>query len=149
MAVRFIWRKKPEYPEKTVDLKRLEYLITILVFALSIGKPLNVGVKFKVGSTYWRLIYFFLSILTLTWELRLKLIRFLKKKLRNNKNMWEDVKSMAMLNSRLCKYVLNFILSESIKQTQIHGRSWWYGSWIYHYLCNQCLSLLETVVIVW
>jgi len=21
-------------------------------------------------------------------------------------------------------------------------RSWWYGSWIYYYLCNQCLSPL-------
>ena len=31
-------------------------------------------------------------MLTFTWELQLKLIRFLKKKLRNNKHMWEDVK---------------------------------------------------------
>ena len=24
-----------------------------------------------------------------------------------------------------------------------HGRLWWYGGWIYYYLCNQCLSALK------
>jgi hypothetical protein len=28
----------------------------------------------------------------------------------------------------------------SLSETQLQGQPWSYGSWIYNYLCNQCLS---------
>jgi hypothetical protein len=42
-----------------------------------------------------------------------------------------------------CESAFNFIFQFQLFSHIFKGSSWWYGSWIYNYLCNQCLSPLK------
>jgi hypothetical protein len=115
----FLWRK-PEYPEKTTDLSQVtDKLYHIMRFELTTSVVIDTGCIGSCKSNY--------HTITVT--------------------LFQN--DIYMLSSNWMTQKNHLLISHI--SILIEGPSWpWsYGSWIYNYLCNQCLSPLMLLVHEW
>ena len=74
--------------------------------------------------------------------------RLSKKNRHNNGQKYKRTNNDLQHTHRTCCLLCRIVVSKLLSlrsQLCIVGQSWlwWYGSWIYNYLCNQCLSTLK------